>query len=203
MLQDPKRTIGFICPSCRQAVILERSAFQLAASHSTLECPCHASCLEVELVNDKVKLTVPCLFCEQNHVVTCSAHAFLHEKTIAFSCGASGLDCCYVGENESVYAAMRRLEETVDELEEEAGSSGMFLNDVVMEEILSEVRDIAQREGISCTCGSKEWSLKVNYSSVELVCNHCGGGLKIPAATLSDLEDLCCKPILTIHGAKS
>lgn len=203
MLQDPKRTIGFICPSCRQAVILERSAFQLAASHSKLECPCHASCLEVELVNDKVKLTVPCLFCEQSHTVTCSAHAFLREKTIAFSCGASGLDCCYVGENQAVYAAMRRLEETVDELEEEAGSSGMFLNDVVMEEMLSEVRDIAQREGISCTCGSKEWSLKVNYSSVELICSHCGGALKIPAATLSDLEDLCCKDILTIHGADS
>jgi hypothetical protein len=124
----------------------------------------------------------------------------LHEKTIAFSCGVSGLDCCYVGEKEPVFAAMRRLEETVDLLEAEAASDGMFLNDLVMEEILGELRDIGEREGISCTCGSKEWSLQVNYSAVEIICTRCGGTLKIPATTLSDIEDLCCKPLLTIRG---
>ena len=36
------------------------------------------------------------------------------KKTLAFSCAHSGLDCCYVGEQEAVFAAMRRLEETVD-----------------------------------------------------------------------------------------
>jgi len=200
MLKDPKRTIGFFCPSCRQAVIAERSAFQLAASHSKLDCPCGASSLQVEILNDKVRITAPCLFCEEDHVVTCSAHAFLHEKTIAFSCGVSGLDCCYVGEEGPVFAAMERLQETVDGLEAEAASSGMFLNQVVMEEILEELRDIGQRQGISCTCGSKEWSLKVNYSSVELGCARCGGALKIPAATLSDIDDLCCKATLCIHG---
>ncbi|MDF2838887.1 MAG: hypothetical protein K0S60_590, partial [Evtepia sp.] len=90
--------------------------------------------------------------------------------------------------------------ETVDVLEAEAAADCMFLNDVVMEEILAELRDIGQRDGISCTCGSKEWSLKVNYSSVEVICAKCGGGLKIPATTLSDIDDLCCKPVLTIRG---
>ena len=202
MLQEPVRTIGFFCPSCRQAVIVERSAFQLAASNSKVDCPCEASSLQVEILNDKVRLTVPCLFCEEDHTVTCSAHAFLHEKTIAFSCGTSGLDCCYVGEGDLVFAAMRRLEETVDGLESEAASTGMFMNEVVMEEILEELRDIGQREAISCTCGSKQFALKVSYSSVELVCSQCGGALKIPATTLADIEDLCCKSSLTIHGRK-
>ena len=115
-------------------------------------------------------------------------------------CAASGLDCCYVGEQEAVFAAMRRLEETVDVLESEAGAQGMFLNDLVMEEILEELRDIGRRDGISCTCGSRAWNLKINYSSVELTCARCGAGLKIPAATMSDIEDLCCKPTLTIRG---
>lgn len=200
MVEDAKRSIAFICPACRKPVILERTVFQLAAGSSRLPCPCGKSSIDVALMGSQVRLTVPCLFCEEEHTVTCSTSSFLHEKTLAFSCANSGLDCCYVGEEEPVFAAMRRLEETVDVLESEAGAQGAFLNDLVMEEILGELRDIAQRDGISCTCGCREWNLKINYSSVELTCARCGGGLKIPAATLSDIEDLCCKPILTIRG---
>ncbi len=200
MLEDAKRSIAFICPVCRQPVILERTAFQLAASGSRLPCPCGKSGVNVELMGNQVRLQVPCLFCEQEHTVTCSTPAFLHEKTLAFSCAASGLDCCYVGEEEPVFAAMKRLEETVDVLESEAGAQGTFLNDLVMEEILEELKDIAQRDGISCTCGCREYRMKVNFSSVELFCARCDGALKIPAATMSDIEDLCCKPVLLIHG---
>ena len=172
----------------------------MAAAGSRLPCPCGQSAVEVALLGDQVRLTVPCLFCEEEHTVTCSTAAFLQEKTLAFSCAHSGLDCCYVGEQEAVFAAMRRLEGTVDVLESEAGAQGMFLNDLVMEEILEELRDIGRRDGISCTCGSRAWNLKINYSSVELTCARCGAGLKIPAATMSDIEDLCCKPTLTIRG---
>ena len=195
MIEDAKRSIAFLCPVCRQPVILERTVFQLAASGSRLPCPCGKSALTVSLMGDQVRLTVPCLFCEQEHTVSCSTAAFLQEKTLAFSCANSGLDCCYVGEEASVFAAMRRLEETVDVLESEAGAQGTFLNDLVMEEI-------GRRGGISCTCGCREWKLKINYSSVELFCAQCGGALKLPAATMSDIEDLCCKPTLTIRGGK-
>ncbi len=202
MVENAKRSLAFLCPACRQAVILERSVFELAASNSRLSCPCGKSALTIDVMGDRVRLTVPCLLCEEEHTVTCSTHAFLHEKTLAFSCAASGLDCCYVGEEGPVFAAMKRLEETVDQLESEAGDQGTFLNDVVMEEILSEIRDIGQRDGISCTCGSREWKLKINYSSVELFCAQCGAALRIPAATLSDVEDLCCKPKILLHGDK-
>lgn len=200
MLEDAKRSVAYICPVCRQPVILERSAFQLAASAHRLPCPCGADGVGIEMLGNLVRLSVPCLFCEQEHRVTCSTNAFLHEKTLAFSCANSGLDCCYVGERESVFAAMKRLEETVDILESEAGAQGTFLNDLVMEEILEELRDIGKRGGISCSCGCREWKMKINYSSVEIVCPQCGGALKIPAATMSDIEDLCCKPTLTIRG---
>ena len=132
MIEDAKRSIAFLCPVCRQPVILERTVFQLAASGSRLPCPCGKSALTVSLMGDQVRLTVPCLFCEQEHTVSCSTAAFLQEKTLAFSCANSGLDCCYVGEEASVFAAMRRLEETVDVLESEAGAQGTFLNDLVL-----------------------------------------------------------------------
>lgn len=143
---------------------------------------------------------MPCLFCGTDHSVSCSQRAFLHEHLLAFSCARSGLDCCYVGEEDAVFAAVGRLEEAVDKLEAEAGAKGAFLDELVMHEVLSEIRDIAQRDGISCTCGSQRWNLQVNYSSVDLKCADCGGAMRIPAATASDIEDICCKYTLLIHG---
>ena len=61
---------------------------------------------------------MPCLFCGHEHRVSCSSKAFLYQKALAFSCAASGLDCCYAGEEAPVFAAMKRLEEAVDKLEE-------------------------------------------------------------------------------------
>lgn len=200
MVEEAKRTIAYLCPACHQAVVAEKTVFSLAAAPGKIPCPCGKSALKTEIVGDRFKLTVPCLFCEKEHTVTCSTHAFLHEKALAFACAASGLDCCYVGEEGPVFAAMERLEEAVDKLEAAAGEKGTFLDEIIMHEILSELRDIAQRGGISCTCGSKEWRLQVNFSSVDLICGHCGRALRIPAATADDLEDLCCKNTLLIKG---
>ncbi|MFR4559876.1 MAG: hypothetical protein ACLT5P_00755 [Flavonifractor plautii] len=145
MVEEAKRTLAYLCPACRQSVAVERSVFQLAASANELPCPCGKSSLRVELMGDRVKLTVPCLFCGKDHTVTCSSHAFLHEKVLAFSCAASGLDCCYVGEEGPVFAALQRLEEAVDKLEAASGEKGAFLDELVMQEVLSELKEIAQR----------------------------------------------------------
>ena len=202
MVEEAKRTLAYLCPACRQSVVVERSVFQLAAAPNHLSCPCGKSTLEVELSGDRAKLTVPCLFCGKDHTVSCSARAFLQEKAIAFSCARSGLDCCYVGEEGAVFAAMRRLEEAVDKLEAEAGAAGTFLDELVMHEVLSEIKEIARRDGISCTCGSRKWRLAINYSSIDLICGACGQAMRIPAATASDIEDICCKDKLIIRGGK-
>lgn len=202
MVEESKRTLAYICPKCRQSVIVERSVFQLAASANDLPCPCGRSHLRVEMMGDRVRLTVPCLLCGGDHNVTCSSKAFLHEKTLAFSCAASGLDCCYVGEEGPVYASLRRLEEAVDKLEAKAGEKGTFLDELVMHEVLSELKEIAQRGGISCACGCAKWKLQVNYSSIDLFCADCGAAVRIPAATAGDIDDICCKNTILIHGKR-
>ena len=200
MAEEGKRTIAYLCPACRHPVVMERTIFQLAAGPARLPCPCGGSAVHTEMEGDRCTFTVPCLFCGKEHTVSCSTHAVLHETCLAFSCAVSGLDCCYVGEEQAVFAATRRLEEAVDKLEAEAGERGSFLDEIIMHEVLSELRDIAQRGGISCTCGSTDWNLQVNYSSVDLICARCGGTLRIPAATASDLDDICCKHKLVIRA---
>ncbi|MBU5434584.1 hypothetical protein [Pseudoflavonifractor sp. MSJ-37] len=201
-MAEEKRTIAYICPACKQSVILERSIFQLAAAPNELPCPCGKSALRVEMMGDRIEMDVPCAFCGKDHHVTCQSNDFFHRRGLAFSCNRSGLDCCYVGEEDTVFAAVRRLEEAVDKVDRDAAERGTFLDEIVMHEVLSEIRDIARRGGVSCSCGSKKWKLEINYSSVDLVCAECGGDLRIPAATQSDIEDICCKPTLRIHGRK-
>ncbi len=200
MAEGPVRTIAYLCPSCRQSVIAERSVFQLAASANELPCPCGKSSLRVELMGDRVRLTVPCLFCGESHTVVCPSHAFLHERALAFSCASSGLDCCYVGEEGAVFAAMRRLEEAADKVEKD--HAGTFLDEVVMQEVLGELKEIAQRGGVSCECGSRQWRMEINYSSIDLICADCGAAMRIPAATASDIEDICCKNTITLQKRK-
>ena len=200
MNQEQKRYLSYICPHCRNSVIVERDLFSLAASVAHIKCPCGKSELTVEFMPNRVQLTVPCLYCGRDHAVSCSSHAFIRERALAFSCTASGLACAYVGEEGPVYAATARLEQAVDKLEEESEEHGAFLDEIVMEEVLSEIKDIAARGGISCACGSKKWAFQVNYSSVDLVCGDCGAQMRIPAATADDIDDICCKTTLVIQS---
>ena len=108
-----------------------------------------------------------------------------------------------MGEEGPVYAATARLEQALDKLEDEGGERGVFLDEMVMEEVLSEIRDIAARDGISCSCGSHSWTFQVNYSSVDLICKECGAQMRIPAATADDIDDICCKTRLLIHGKEN
>ena len=200
-MEEPKRTLAYICPKCKQSVVVERTEFQLAAAPNRLPCPCGGSALLVEAEADHVDLTVPCHACGRDHHIRCSAHALFHEKALAFSCKATGLDCLYVGEEGPVFQALRRLEETTAQMADQGSDAGTaILNEAVMTEVLGELKDIATRGGISCTCGSHEYKVKIHYSSVELTCAQCGAKLRIPAATGEDLEELCCQYTLQIGG---
>ncbi len=203
-MKEPVRTLGYICPKCRQPVIADRTVFSLCAARSELPCPCGNSKLELEPLEAAINLTVPCAGCRKEHRVTVPHRAFLYQRALALACPSTGLDCCYVGVEGAVFAAMQRLEGAMDQLEpagEEQSQprSTQFLNPTVMQECLEELRDIAARGGISCSCGSKKWSMKIHYSAIEVACASCNGKLRIPAATQEDLTDLCCKSTLVIR----
>ena len=190
MEAEPKRTLAYLCPACGQSVAVERTAFQLAASANELPCPCGKSALRVELEGVRARLTVPCLFCGTEHTVTCPAEALLNERVLAFSCAASGLDCCYVGEEGPVFAALKRLEEAADKLDPGNRGAGTFLDELVMHEVLSELREIAQRDGVSCTCGSHQW--KPLTSSAPSAAGPCASRRPPPAtSTISAAKPSC------------
>ena len=195
------RTFAYICPECRQTVIAQRSSFAMAAGDCTIPCPCGKSAISIENLGSMYHLSVPCVACGRNHEVTCPQEALLRRKALALTCKATGFDSCMIGDEGAVYDAAKRMELSADELPEnvENGKEG-FLNEIVMQEVLSEVKEIAQRDGIHCSCGSKRWTLDIRYAAIILRCADCGGTLKIPAGTDGDIENICCQYTLTIKG---
>ena len=190
-MPENKRTIGYLCPVCGKAVVVERSEFQLAASDSRLPCPC-----------GKSELT--CVCCAKDHTAACSNDALLHQRLMSLSCSASGLGCCYIGQEDAVFQAMEQLEQAVDKLvmDGQTDRRGAFLDEVVMGEVLGEVKEIAARGGIACGCGSAEYGVKVGFSAVDLVCARCGATLRLNAATPDDIDAVCAQYTLTIPGKK-
>ena len=80
MLEEAKRTLAYVCPVCGKSVIMERTAFQLAATVNHLPCPCGKSELVIEMMGDQCHMLVPCVFCGKDHKVSCSTKALLHEN---------------------------------------------------------------------------------------------------------------------------
>ncbi len=198
------RTIGYLCPVCGKAVVVERSEFQLCAADSRLPCPCGASELTIRQLGDRCEITAPCALCARDHRAAVSNQALLHQRLLALTCSDSGLGCCYIGEREAVFQAMDQLEQSVDKLvmDAQAKQRGAFLDEVVMGEVLGEIKDIAARGAISCECGSRDYGVKVGFSSVELTCARCGAALRLGAATPDDIDRVCSRLALTIPGKK-
>lgn len=192
------RSFGYICPRCGKAVLGSRSVFALQAAAARVACECGESELEIQTDGAKFRLWVPCGLCGETHQAECSADAVLRGRGIGLACPKTRQICCYVGQEDQVSAQMEQL--AVRAAKEKAEDPEAFTDNIIMYEVLSELKDIAARDGISCTCGSHKYSMAVRRGAVELICADCGGRLRLNAATDRDLDDLCCQMKLTIRG---
>ena len=195
---EETRSFGYICPKCGRAVMARRSALSLAAAAAHIECPCGQSDMLIETDGSRFRLWVPCGLCGETHQAECSADAVLRGRGIGLACPKTRQICCYVGQEDQVSAQVEQL--AVRAAKEKAEDPEAFTDNIIMYEVLSELKDIAARGGIRCRCGSTRYGIQVHRDSVDLCCQDCGGKLRLPAATDEDLDRLCCQMTLTIPG---
>jgi DNA-directed RNA polymerase subunit RPC12/RpoP len=195
---EEMRSFGYICPKCGKSVVARRSRFALSAAAARIECECGGSTMEVQTDGRLFRLWVPCGLCGETHQAECSAAAVLEGRGIGLGCPKTKQLCCYVGEEKAVADAMEQLEIRAEKEKSETPES--FTDNVIMYEVLSELKDIAARGGISCGCGSRAYRIRVQRDAVDLVCSDCGSRLRLPAATDEDLDRLCCQMKLVIPG---
>ncbi len=199
-MAEKKRAFGYICPSCGKSVYGERTEFALNAAAAAVVCDCGKSELTAEGDGTTFRITTPCGVCGEEHRAEVSAQAILSGEGVGLACPKTRQLCCYIGDVYRVEAALRDLETAVQKGRDSENEA--FADSVIMYEVLSELRDMAERGGLSCSCGAKNCGMEIHGTAVDLVCRECGGRLRIGAATDEDLDRLCCHYTLTIKGRK-
>lgn len=200
-MNEEMRTFGYLCPKCGKPVMAARSVFALEASNAEVACACGGSALRASFDGENYHLTVPCGLCGQTHTAVCPPERILESAT-ALACAQTGQFSCFVGPEGVVERNLRDLTVLAEqEKSQNAGTPAAFANEIIMYEVLSELKDIAARpRGITCACGAGQYGMEIRRSAVDLVCRRCGAKLRIPAATDRDLDDLCCHMTLVIPG---
>ena len=200
-MREEMRTFGYLCPKCGKTVMAARSVFALEASNAEVECDCGESRLQAKFDGEKYQVYVPCGLCGETHMALCPPDRMLHGAT-ALGCARTKQFACFIGDEGTVEKNLRELA-ILAEKEKQQKDEGeeAFVDNVIMYEVLSELKDIAVRpQGITCACGSSRYGMEIRRSAVDLVCRDCGAKLRIPAATDRDLDDLCCHMKLVIPG---
>ena len=201
-MSEEMRTFGYLCPKCGKPVMGTRSIFALEAADAEIICDCGESVLQTEFDGEKYKVYVPCGICGETHMAVCPPERVLKGAT-ALGCAKTKQFCCFIGDEGTVQKHLRELVILAEKEKQQKDSEDpeAFVDNVIMYEVLSELKDIAAREkGITCACGSSRYGMEIRRSAVDLVCRDCGAKLRIPAATDRDLDDLCCHMKLVIPG---
>ena len=202
---EEMRTFGYVCPDCGRAVIAARSVFALNASNAEVACECGKSALRVENEDGlRYRQTVPCGVCGKSHAAECRPERLLQGEGVGFGCPDTKQICCYVGPYERVEKSTLELELLCRKEKDQGEEPEAFLDNVIMYEVLSELKEIAARtDGITCACGSHAYGMEIRRAAVDLVCRDCGAKLRIGAATDEDLDRLCCHMKLVIPGGRA
>lgn len=199
---EESRSFGYLCPHCKKPVLAQRTRFALSAAAVRIECACEKSELRAETDGLRFRLWVPCGLCGETHQAELSNEAMLDGRGVGLACPKTKQLCCYIGQQAQVEQAMQELELRAEK--DRCQEPEAFTDNVIMYEVLSELKDIASRpQGITCGCGSEEYGMEIRSSAVDLVCRRCGAKLRLPAATDRDLDDLCCHWKLRIPGTKA
>lgn len=156
---EEMRSFGYICPHCGKAVLHQRSVFALVR-----RCGPHGVRVRAGGAGGgDGRCEVPALGTLRCVRRTPSGGVQRRRGAaragIGLACPEKQELCCYIGEEQQVRRAMEELALRVEK--EKAGGEEAFTDNVIMYEVLSELKDIAARDGISCTCGSHKYSIAV------------------------------------------
>lgn len=202
-MNKTKTQIAYRCPECGMATVGFFGTFAGISDMLRLRCKCNASSLEIKKQREeKLRLSVPCVYCKSSHSYTFSDSISTREETTKISCPYSNMDIAFIGAAEEV---SRELERTALELERVIKSfEGEELSDIqpkdadedetasdpaVFDAINFLVRDLEDEGGISCPCTHGPYSLRFCDDGIQVYCEACGASYTFYAKTATAAEE--------------
>ena len=187
MILNPKESIvSYRCPHCGTTVMSMIGTFALSGDLIKLKCNCGESELIISYTNDnKIRLIVPCLACENPHTFNISSEAFFRRDLLELSCKALGINICFVGNKDKVFEAIERSDKELAEmmgeysLEDIGKMGGNPEGSITDAQVYDLVRfmlcEMKDENAILCNCadGMGEYDFSITESGVEVFCTKC------------------------------
>ena len=203
MILKPKESmISYRCPHCGTNVMSMIGTFALSGDLIKLKCSCGESELVISYTNDnKVRLIVPCLACENPHTFSISTDAFFSRDLLELACKSLGINICFIGNKDNVFEAIKRSDEELAELMGEysiedigrmSGSPQDHISDAQVYDLvkfmLCEMKD---ENAISCKCkdGQGEYDFNLTNEGAEVFCTKCGAKKTISIGNVQGAAD--------------
>ncbi len=221
MVLDTKTAyVAYRCPKCGFAIYGIAGQFALASSQILkIKCQCGGAEMTVTCTQDKkLRISVPCLFCGQNHNYVVSQNVFFGEEPFLLSCPYTNMDICFIGSKDQVDAEVERTEEELNTLFREMNISSIdelhSSEDVDPDQIISDaqiydivrflIRELEADNAIDCPCHSGQYDFDISDRGVTVFCPVCGAEHVFPTDSVSAAEEfLHCDNLTLLPPQKS
>ena len=203
VLESRQTTVAYRCPQCGAGVMSVVNLFALHADMIKLKCDCGGS--EMTLVHtkdNKVRFTVPCIFCPNPHHFTLSSHGFFDKEMFALPCPYSGMNIALMGDTDRVKAELARSELELLDLLEKSGidsfeqirkTSEDYANPEVVEAITYMLRELDEEGKIECNCpkdAEGDYELEFFNNIAKISCKRCGCKKEFKTDSISTSQEL-------------
>ncbi len=199
MQTNPRqRHIAYRCPECGTATVGIIGKFALKANMIRLKCPCEkTSSLDINMLPDgKIRLSVPCVFCKENHSYTVTESLLFERDKLLLSCPYSGSDITVAADADTVSAELERMGgelETVMKGFEAESLEDIQPQDMNEDEILPDpavydtvrfiVKELEAEGNLHCPCGKGEgYDLRFADGGIDVYCPRCGASRLLAAS---------------------
>ena len=189
MVLNPGQThVAFRCPECGTIIYGFVGRFALSAGMLRIKCTCGKHALDVSVTSDgKVRLSVPCIFCKQNHNYVVAQSIFFGRELFLLNCPYSNMDICFIGEKEKcddqLVRTGKEIEQLLEALEAESHKE-LQPQDMDEEEILADptvydaiwflIKELEYDGKIDCPCHAGGYQLRYCREGVQAYCPECG-----------------------------
>ncbi len=197
ILNSRETCIAYRCPYCGSGIKSMVGVFALSGAMKKLKCSCGASELTINHASDgKLRVTVPCLFCNSEHTFAVSSKLFFEKDLFVYPCPYSAFDLVFIGNEEAVSAALDKSEKELidllhqmglDDLDKLHGDLDSFNDDddgpcdpSIYDTVMFVIRDLIEGGDISCCCDDGDYDVAVSDDHVKVFCRSCGAAKDIP-----------------------
>lgn len=187
MVANLQTHIAYRCPECGTVIYGFIGKFALSVNLLRVKCSCGHSAMDIKVTNDnKIRLSIPCIFCKQNHNFVVSQNIFFGRDIFLLNCPYANMDICFIGSKEKIDGEILRsgkeLKKLLADLEAES-IKDMQPVDMDDEEILPDpavydmlrflIKDLEAEGKIDCPCHSGSYDLRFCKDGIQVYCPEC------------------------------